>query len=81
MTTPNSQLPGAAAQVAGQPYFYTVREAAEMLRISPWTLNRMIQAKQIRSAQIGTRRLIPVDALSEYVAAVAGGAPAEADRA
>ena len=46
----------------------TVDEAAQRLRVSRWTLYNLIRSNQLRTVKIGRRRLIPVDALAEYLA-------------
>ncbi|GLW63722.1 hypothetical protein Arub01_19660 [Actinomadura rubrobrunea] len=46
----------------------TVDEAAERLRVSRWTLYNLIRSNQLRTVKIGRRRLVPVDALAEYLA-------------
>ena len=46
----------------------TVDEAAERLRVSRWTLYNLIRSNQLRTIKIGRRRLIPVNALDEYLA-------------
>ncbi|GAA2156445.1 helix-turn-helix domain-containing protein [Actinomadura napierensis] len=45
----------------------TVDEAAERLRVSRWTLYNLIRSNQLRTVKIGRRRLVPVNALIEYV--------------
>lgn len=45
----------------------TVDEAAERLRVSRWTLYNLIRSNQLRTVKIGRRRLVPVDALAEYL--------------
>lgn len=47
----------------------TVDEAADKLRISRWTLNRLVQERQLASVTIGTRRLIPLDDIDRFVEA------------
>lgn len=47
----------------------TVDEAADKLRISRWTLNRLVQERQLASVTIGTRRLIPLDDISRFLEA------------
>ena len=44
-------------------YAYTRQEAADYLRVSVRTINRLIAAGTLPSAKIGGRRLIPTDAL------------------
>jgi len=46
----------------------TVAEAAERLRISKWLLYEQIRSRRLRTVKIGARRLVPPDALAEYVA-------------
>ncbi|SNR96321.1 helix-turn-helix domain-containing protein [Actinomadura mexicana] len=45
----------------------TVDEAAERLRVSRWTLYNLIRSNQLRTVKIGRRRLVPVNALVEYL--------------
>lgn len=47
----------------------TVPETRARLRISHTTIYRLIGNGSIRSIRIGTRRLIPEDAIDEYLAA------------
>jgi excisionase family DNA binding protein len=46
----------------------TVREAAAVLRISHWTLYRLIQQRQLQTITIGRRRLVPRDAIENFLA-------------
>ncbi len=46
---------------------YTVREVAEMLKISDWTVNKLIHDRALGSIQIGARRLVPAVDLEEYL--------------
>jgi excisionase family DNA binding protein len=48
----------------------TVQEAAQRLKSSPWTINKLIRENQLDSIKIGARRLIPADALVRYVDAL-----------
>jgi excisionase family DNA binding protein len=43
----------------------TVDEAAELLRVSRWSVYVLIRSNQLRTVKIGRRRLVPVDALTE----------------
>ena len=45
----------------------TVVEACEFLRISKWTLYRLIQANQLRTVKIGSRRLVRRQSLAEFI--------------
>lgn len=45
----------------------TVHEACRELRISRWMLYHLIKKKELESIKIGKRRLIPADAIDEYV--------------
>ncbi|CAA9395470.1 MAG: hypothetical protein AVDCRST_MAG75-1808 [uncultured Propionibacteriaceae bacterium] len=47
---------------------YDVDEAAEALRLSRSALYELIRSGQLRSVKAGRRRLVPVAALTEYVA-------------
>lgn len=46
---------------------YTVREVAELLKVSQWTVNKLIRERTLRSIQIGARRLVPATDLEEYL--------------
>jgi excisionase family DNA binding protein len=45
----------------------TMREACKELRISRWSLYRLINEGRVESVKIGRRRLIPADALADFV--------------
>jgi excisionase family DNA binding protein len=45
----------------------TVAEACATLRISRWSLYRLIQAKRLESIQIGRRRLVPGPAVRHLI--------------
>lgn len=47
--------------------FLTVDEAAEILRVARSTIDRYIKAKEIRSVKLQKRRLIPREAINEFV--------------
>jgi excisionase family DNA binding protein len=49
---------------------YTVDEAADALRLSRSAIYELIRSGRLRSVKSGRRRLVPVAALSEYVAAL-----------
>lgn len=45
----------------------TVEEACQYLRISKWTLYRLIQAGKLKTLKIGSRRLVRQESLAELV--------------
>lgn len=49
------------------PMLLTVPEAAEMLRISRWGLYSLINSRQLKTIKIGSRRLIPREAVTSLV--------------
>jgi len=50
------------------PVVYRVDEAAEALRISRDTIYELIRSGRLRTIKVGSRRLVPLVALTEYVA-------------
>jgi excisionase family DNA binding protein len=48
----------------------TVAEACEALRISKWSLYRLIQQRKLTTITIGTRRLVPRQSVEEFVGAL-----------
>ncbi len=50
------------------PRLHTLAEAATRLRISRSKLYKLMDAGQLRSIKLGTRRLISEDALTEFIA-------------
>lgn len=54
--------------VAVEPLAVDLREAARRLGVSPRTVATMVAERKIESFTIGRRRLVPVAALSAYVA-------------
>lgn len=47
---------------------YTIQEAANLLRVSTWTLQRFIREEQLGSIKIGARRLIPHEDIESFIA-------------
>ncbi|WP_163512209.1 helix-turn-helix domain-containing protein [Fodinicola acaciae] len=58
---------GAQPAAAAPRRLLTVTEACEVLRISSWTLYRLIWARQLNTIKIGRRRLIPAVAVDEML--------------
>ncbi|WP_051518295.1 helix-turn-helix domain-containing protein [Intrasporangium chromatireducens] len=52
------------------PVLYRVDEAAEALRISRSVIYELIRSGQLRTVKVGRRRLVPVQALDDYVASL-----------
>lgn len=61
-----------AAESTIAPILYRVDEAAEALRISRSVIYELIRSSQLRTVKVGRRRLVPVEALEEYVASLRG---------
>lgn len=53
---------------------HRVSEAAEALRISRSVVYELIRSGQLRTVKVGRRRLVPVDAVTEYAAMLGGDA-------
>ena len=53
---------------AGPPAFYTVREAARILRVDPSTLYRAIRDDAFPAVRIRTRYVVPAAALDQLIA-------------
>ncbi len=51
----------------------TVSEACATLRISRWSLYRLIQGQRLESILIGRRRLVPADAVARFVTELRAG--------
>ena len=54
--------------VAGTNAVLTVEEACQYLRISKWTLYRLIQRNELTTMKIGKHRRIRRESLEEFVA-------------
>lgn len=49
------------------PQFLTIPEAAEILRVSPFTVRRYIESKKIPSVRLGKSILIPYQLLMDQL--------------
>lgn len=56
------------------PVLYRVEEAAEALRIGRTVVYELIRCGALRTVKVGTRRLVPVEAVREYVSKLGGAA-------
>lgn len=45
----------------------TLDEAAERLKVSKWTVNRLIQERKLASIKIGARRLVPLSDITGFI--------------
>ena len=75
--------PGVGKPATGKPEpgpkaLYRVREAMQLLSLSRSVIYNQIRAGRLRSVKQGSARLIPADAIAEYVALLE--AEAEASR-
>ena len=52
------------------PVLYSVVEAAEALRLSRSMIYELIRSGRLQTVKQGRRRLVPVDALAEYVSSL-----------
>ena len=59
-----------AARPPVPPLLYRVEEAADALRLSRSVLYELIRSGRLRTVKAGSRRLVPVAALAEYVASL-----------
>jgi excisionase family DNA binding protein len=48
------------------PIFVSVKQAANMLAISPWSTYQLLESGEIESRYKGRRRLVLVSSLEEY---------------
>lgn len=52
------------------PIFVSVKQAAQLLAISPWSCYQLLDEKKIESRYQGRRRLVVMDSLRKYAAAL-----------
>jgi excisionase family DNA binding protein len=45
----------------------TIPEACDVLRVSKWTVRRLIQSRQLATVKIRRRRLVPIAAVKELL--------------
>src|SRR5882762_9808134 len=46
----------------------TIEEARAALRVSKWTVYRLVNDRQLETLKIGSRRLIPAHTVEQYIA-------------
>jgi excisionase family DNA binding protein len=63
----------AGSEVAADRLF-TLQEVADRLRVSRWSVYNLIRANQLRTVNIGRRRLVTPAALAAYIKVLEGGA-------
>lgn len=66
--------PGQSADLT--PIFVTVKDAAKMLAITPWSVYQLLNEEKIASQYHGRRRLVSVASLRAYAA----GLPTKAEK-
>lgn len=49
-----------------QPIFVSVKEAARLLNITPWSVYKLCDDQKLRSQYHGKRRLVRRDSIDEY---------------
>lgn len=59
---------GSDTQPPIDPIFISVKQAAEALSLTPWTVYRLLDDQKIASHYEGRRRLVSVSSLREYAA-------------
>jgi len=62
---PPASDPETPSQDVGQ--LLTVTETCARLRVSRWTLQQLINRRQIRTIKIGSRRLVPQSAIAQLI--------------
>ena len=63
------------------PIFVSVKEAARMLGLSTWSMYQKLNDQHIESRYDGRKRLVVVESLREYAAALPDVAPAKPESA
>lgn len=52
-----------------RPIFLSIKDAAGVLGVSPWSVRRLLDESEIADTWIGGRRLVVLRSLEEYAAA------------
>ncbi|AZN29386.1 DNA-binding protein [Flaviflexus salsibiostraticola] len=68
MTMTNIHQPGERAVHHDAPRLYTLDEAGQVLRVSKWTVQRLIQRELLGSVKVGVRTLVPAEDIERYIA-------------
>jgi excisionase family DNA binding protein len=71
--------PGPGKSEPGKKALYRVQEAVRLLSMSRSAIYNQIRVGRLRSVKEGSTRLIPADAIAEYVALLEAEAEAEAE--
>jgi excisionase family DNA binding protein len=53
--------------VEHEPLVYSLEEAADLLKVSKWTINRLIEEGEIGSILIRSRRLVRASDLTDFI--------------
>lgn len=61
-----------------EPLLISVKAAADKLSITPWSVYRLLDSREIESVYQGRRRYVVVASLTDYVANLPTEAPVEA---
>lgn len=71
LPVPKAQVLRAALEKQEKPKraLLTLTEAAEILRMSKWTIYRLLDEHQLRAIKIRSRRLIPASEIERFIAA------------
>lgn len=59
------------------PIFVSVKDAAQMLGLTTWSVYKLLDEQKIKSQYHGRRRLVVVESLREYAESLPTTAPAE----
>lgn len=59
------------------PIFVSVKDAAQMLGLTTWSVYKLLDEQKIKSQYHGRRRLVAVESLREYAESLPTTPPAE----